>query len=188
MRWPKKHSSLLQDNDKKNVLAVQTIRNFIMGLTLMATSAILICCGLAALISSTYKIKEPLSKPIYGAEGEFSLTVKYVSMLLIFLFAFVFFSLSVRFTNQANFLVNFPLRQQPNNLSSAITPEYVWRLLEKGFLFNVVGNRIFYAALPLLLWIVGPVAAFFCSVVVILFLYKYDFVVQQDEYDGVAKA
>lgn len=172
---------LWQDNDKKNVLAVQTIRNFIMAVTLMATTTMLLCCGLAAVISSTYSIKKPLSNAIYGADGEFMLGVKYVILLLIFLFAFLCYSLSIRFINQANFLVNVPLGQPACNASSTVTPEYVWQLLGKGFLLNAAGNRLFYTALPLLLWIFGPMLAFLCSATMIPVLYNYDFIVYKDE-------
>ncbi|XP_073300791.1 uncharacterized protein [Primulina huaijiensis] len=163
----------IQDNEKKNILAVQTLRNTIMGATLMATTSILLCCGLAAVISSTYSIKKPLNDVVYGAHGEFMVAVKYVTLLLILLFSFLCHSLSVRFINQVNFLINCP----PGNQSGGIvTAEYVSGLLEKGFLLNTVGNRMFYAALPLLLWIFGPVLVFLCSMTMVPVLYHLDFV------------
>ncbi|KAF9617551.1 hypothetical protein IFM89_037363 [Coptis chinensis] len=66
-------SSMMKDNDKKNILAVQSLRNAVMGSTLMATTSILLCSGLAAVISSTYSVKKPLdiSDTIYGGHGEF---------------------------------------------------------------------------------------------------------------------
>ncbi|CAK9135250.1 unnamed protein product [Ilex paraguariensis] len=164
-------SAMMKDNDKKNILAVQTLRNTIMGSTLMATTSILLCCGLAAVISSTYSVKKPLNDAIYGAHGEFMLALKYVTLLLIFLFSFICYSLSIRFVNQVNFLVNCP---QEN--TCLVTPEYVSELLEKGFVLNTVGNRLFYAALPLLLWIFGPVLVFLCSVTMVPVLYNLDVV------------
>lgn len=161
---------LAQDNDKKNILAVQTLRNTIMGSTLMSTTSILLCSGLAAVISSTYSVKKPLNDAVYGAHGEFMVALKYVTLLLIFLFSFLCHSLSIRFVNQVNFLVNSP--QDP--LCVAVTPEYVSELLEKGFLLNTMGNRLFYAALPLLLWIFGPVLVFLCSFTMVLVLYNLD--------------
>ena len=161
----------MQDNDKKNILAVQTLRNTIMGSTLMATTSILLCAGLAAIISSTYSVKKPLNDSIFGAHGEFMMALKYVTILCIFLFSFFCYSLSIRFINQVNFLINSP--QDPTSL---VTPDYVSELLEKGFLLNTVGNRLFYAALPLLLWIFGPVLVFLCSVTMVPVLYNLDFV------------
>ncbi|XP_068638508.1 uncharacterized protein [Aristolochia californica] len=163
--------AMMKDNDKKNVLAVQTLRNAIMGSTLMATTSILLSSGLAALISSTYSIKKPLNDSVYGAHGELMVALKYVTLLLIFLFSFVCYSLSIRFINQVNFLINTP---QVDSFS--VSPEYVAELLEKGFILNTVGNRLFYAALPLLLWIFGPILVFLCSVTMIPVLYNLDVV------------
>ncbi|CAN6721315.1 unnamed protein product [Malus baccata var. baccata] len=164
-------SAMMQDNEKKNILAVQTLRNTIMGSTLMATTSILLCSGLAAVISSTYSVKKPLNDAVYGAHGEFMVALKYVSLLTIFLFSFMCHSLSIRFINQVNILINSP--QDPMSL---VTPEYVSELLEKGYLLNTAGNRLFYAALPLVLWIFGPVLVFLCSVTMVPVLYNLDFV------------
>lgn len=164
-------SSIMKDNEKKNILAVQTLRNTIMGSTLMATTSILLCSGLAAVISSTYSVKKPLNDTIYGAHGEFMVALKYVTLLLILLFSFICHSLSIRFINQVNFLINCPPDQY-----GTVTPDYVSQLLEKGFTLNTVGNRLFYAALPLLLWIFGPVLVFLCYISMVPVLYNLDFV------------
>ncbi|KAL7122433.1 hypothetical protein ACP275_01G045700 [Erythranthe tilingii] len=165
-------SAIMKDNEKKNILAVQTLRNTIMGSTLMATTSILLCCGLAAVISSTYTIKKPLNDAVYGAHGEFMVALKYVTLLVIFLFSFVCHSLSIRFTNQVNFLINCP----PDTSNGVVTPEYVGELLERGFALNTVGNRLFYMAMPLMLWIFGPVLVFLCSATLVPVLYNLDFV------------
>ncbi|KAF6141766.1 hypothetical protein GIB67_027944 [Kingdonia uniflora] len=164
-------SAMMKDNDKKNILAVQTLRNAIMGSTLMATTSILLCSGLAAVISSTYSVKKPLNDTIFGAHGEFMVALKYVTLLLVFLFAFLCYSLSIRFINQVNFLIN-----SPQDSNCIITPEYVSELLEKGFTLNTVGNRLFYSAVPLLLWIFGPVLVFLCSLTMVPILYNLDIV------------
>ncbi|XP_019416588.1 PREDICTED: uncharacterized protein LOC109327870 [Lupinus angustifolius] len=167
-------AAILKDNDKKNILAVQSLRNTIMGSTLMATTSILLSSGLAALISSTYSVKKPLqlNETVYGAHGEFIVALKYVTLLTIFLFSFFCHSLSIRFINQVNILINIP--QDPMSL---VTPEYVNEILEKGFILNTVGNRLFHCALPLVLWIFGPVLVFLCCLIMVAVLYNLDFVV-----------
>ncbi|KAF5178274.1 hypothetical protein FRX31_032138 [Thalictrum thalictroides] len=175
-------SAMMKDNDKKNILAVQSLRNAIMGSTLMATTSILLCSGLAAVISSTYSVKKPLNDTIFGAHGEFMIALKYVTLLLIFLFAFLCYSLSIRFINQVNFLIN-----TPQDLMNIVTPEYVSDLLEKGFMLNTVGNRLFYAALPLLLWIFGPVLVFLCSVTMVPILYNLDFIFGNEKDGGIKR-
>lgn len=163
-------AAILKDNEKKNILAVQTLRNTIMGCTLMATTSILLCMGLAAVLSSTYSIKKPLNDVVYGAHGDFMLALKYVTLLTLFLFSFFCHSLSIRFINQANILINIP----PG--ATAVTSGYISDLLDKGFILNTVGNRLFYAALPMLLWIFGPVLVFVCSVSMVPVLYNLDIV------------
>lgn len=158
-----------QDNEKKNILAVQTIRNTIMGSTLMATTSILLSSGLAAVISSTYSVKKPLNDTIYGAHGEFMVALKYVTLLVLFLFAFICHSLSIRFISQVNFLINCPQD------STIVTSTYVSELLEKSFTLNAIGNRIFYLALPVVLWIFGPVLVLLCSLTMVPVLYNLDF-------------
>uniref|UniRef100_A0A7N0TME7 DUF599 domain-containing protein n=1 Tax=Kalanchoe fedtschenkoi TaxID=63787 RepID=A0A7N0TME7_KALFE len=165
-------SAIMKDNDKKNILAVQTLRNMIMGSTLMATTSILLCSGLAAVISSTYSVKKPLNDSVFGAHGELMVALKYVTLLLVFMLSFICHSMSIRFVNQVNFLINTGDLQP--DCCHAVTPEYIYELLEKGFLLNTVGNRLFYGALPLLLWIFGPVMVFLCSVSMIPVLYNLD--------------
>ncbi|KAG2699799.1 hypothetical protein I3760_07G206000 [Carya illinoinensis] len=165
-------SAMMKDNDKKNILAVQSLRNAIMGSTLMATTSILLCTGLAAVISSTYSVKKPLDDIIYGGHGEFMLALKYVTLLTVFIFSFFCHSLSIRFINQVNILINTP----QDCTSNIVTPEYVYKLLERGLLLNTVGNRLFHIGLPLLLWIFGPVLVFLCSATMVPVLYNLDFV------------
>ncbi|PIN23851.1 hypothetical protein CDL12_03419 [Handroanthus impetiginosus] len=170
-------AAIIKDNDKKNILAVQTFRNTIMGSTLMATTSILLCSALAAVISSTYSIKKPLTDAVYGAHGEFMVALKYVTLLVFFLSSFFCYSLSIRFTNQVNFLINCP----PESSSGGVTAEYVAELLERGFALNTAGNRLFYCALPLLLWIFGPLLVFLCSVSMVPVLYNLDFVFRAEK-------
>ncbi|KAL8166937.1 hypothetical protein V2J09_008436 [Rumex salicifolius] len=178
-------SAMMRDNEKKNILAVQTLRNTIMGATLMATTSILLCSGMAAILSSTYSIKKPLNDTVYGGHGEFIMAVKYVALLLIFLFSFLCHSLSIRFLNQVNFLINSPRRDPSNGADDqndseacvlATSPAYVAELLERGIVLSTVGNRLFYGALPLLLWIFGPVLVFLCSATLVPLLYNLDVV------------
>ena len=142
-----------------------------MGSTLMATTSILLSAGLAAVISSTYSIKKPLSDAVYGAHSEFMVALKYVTLLTIFLFSFFCHTLSIRFLNQVSILIC-----TPQDVMSMVTPEYLTELLEKGTILNTVGNRLFYSALPLLLWIFGPVLVFLSSVAMLPVLYNLDFV------------
>ena len=172
----------MQDNAKNAVTVVQSVRNVIMGSTLMATTAILFCTGVAAVLSSTYTIKKPLSDTVFGAHGEYMMALKYVALMLLFLFAFLCHSLAICFLNQASFLINTSgcLFSSSADSDAALplphTRDYVGDVLERGFTLNLVGNRLFYAGVPLLLWIFGPLLAFLSSMVMVPILYSLDVV------------
>lgn len=147
-----------------------------MGSTVMATSSIFLSSGLAAIISSTYNVNEPLLNAVYGAHGDIVVVLKYASILFVFLMAFLFYSLSINVMNQVVFLINTPHITENEDVDSSVTADYLCSLLEKGFALQIVGNRIFYAGLPLLLWIFEPMLVFFCSLLMVSILYNMDIV------------
>ncbi|KAJ7975518.1 Protein of unknown function, DUF599 [Quillaja saponaria] len=164
-------SNIMKDPEKKSVLAIQTLRNQIMGSTLMATVSILLSASLGAVISSNYSIKKPLNDVVYGGHGEFMMALKYVTLLTLFLFSFFSYTLSIKFLNQVSMLISIP-----QDVMTMVTPEHLTELLTKATMLNTLGNRIFYSALPLLLWIFGPVLVLLCSVTMVPVLYHLDFV------------
>ncbi|XP_078152681.1 uncharacterized protein LOC144547876 isoform X2 [Carex rostrata] len=165
--------TIVKDNNKKEMLAVQSLRNALMGSILMASTSIVLSTGLAALLSSTYTIKKALNTTIYGSRDEHMMAIKYAFILTIFLFSFLCYSLSIRFFGQFGFLVNVPRGNDDNN---PVTVEYVCGLLGKGFGLNTIGNRLFLVAMPLLFWIVGPILVFLCYVCMMVILYNVDVV------------
>ncbi|KAL2334429.1 hypothetical protein Fmac_015642 [Flemingia macrophylla] len=162
--------AMIKDIDKKNIVAVQSLRNLIMGSTLMATSCILVCAGLGAVISSTYSIKKPINDTVFGAHGELMVGLKYAILLAMFSFSFLCHTFSIGFLNQLNILIC-----TPQHVKSIVTSEYLSEILEKSILLNMVGNRLFYSALSLLLWIFGPLLAFLSSMALVIIFYNLDF-------------
>ena len=141
-----------------------------MGSTLMAATSILLCSGLAAVISSTYSVKKPLNDTVYGAHGEFihggsqvCHLPQHFSLLLLLL-------LSVHKLHKPG----QHSHQHASIPTSMVTPQYIHGLLEKGFILKTLGNRLFYVAIPLLLWIFGPVLVFLCSCTIIPVLYNLE--------------
>lgn len=161
----------LQDIDNKDIVAVQSLRNGIMGATLMATASILLCAGLGAIISSTYSIKKPINESLFGANGEFVVALKYAIILTILTFSFLCHTLSSGLLNQVSVLIS-----TPQVVKSMVTPEYLTQHLGKASILGLVGNRLFYTALTFQLWIFGPVVPFLSSILMVLILYNLDFV------------
>ncbi|XP_058754365.1 uncharacterized protein LOC131627539 [Vicia villosa] len=156
---------------ENNLVAVQSLRNLIMGTTLMSTTSIFLCAGLGAIISSTYSVKKPIKESVFGAHGDFVVVLKYAIVLTILSFSFVCNTLSSAFINQVNMLICIP-----QNVKSMVTPEYLSHHIAKAMLLNLVGNRLFYTAITIQLWIFGPLLPFLSSMLMVCILYNLDFV------------
>ncbi|KAL3693071.1 hypothetical protein R1sor_006722 [Riccia sorocarpa] len=158
---------IMRDNDKKNILAVQTLRNSIMGSTLMATTAIILSSAVAAFLASSYDIKKPIRGAILGAQGSSALVIKYMCLMAGFLLAFLCYVQAVRYTNHVTFIINIPS-------DDGMTPDYVADILEKGSNFHTAGTRAFYAMIPVLLWVFGPIPLFASVIILVPVWYVLD--------------
>lgn len=146
----------------------------------MATTSILLSSALAAVLSSSYSIKRPMKEAVmYGGRGDVMMGVKYVTVLVFFLLAFLFYCLSAKLINQVCFLINV-------RCDAGVASSYVCDLMEKMSLLHLIGDRLVYTALPLLTWIFGPVMVFGCSVFVVLpILYIVDVVYEPAKLSSV---
>lgn len=91
--------------------------------------------------------------------------------------AFLFYTLSIRLINQDNFLINIPVTFLDDvGVSPEMQEWYILDMMDRGFVLSTLGNRLFYTAVPLLLWIFGPLLVFLCSISMVFILYKLDIV------------
>ncbi|KAK2421421.1 hypothetical protein QL285_032050 [Trifolium repens] len=162
--------TMMKDIDNKNTVAIQALRNIIMGATLMSTTSILLCAGLGAIISSTYSVKKPIKESVFGAHGDFVVVLKFAIVLTMLSFSFVCNTLSSTFINRVNLLIC-----TPQNVKTMVTPDYLTQHLGKAMLLNIIGNRLFYTAITLQLWIFGPLLPFLSSMLMVGILYNLDF-------------
>ncbi|KAI0518871.1 hypothetical protein KFK09_006308 [Dendrobium nobile] len=156
-------AAMLKENDKKNVLAVQSLRNSLMGSSLVASSSFLICCGLLAFTSTISDKRELVLTNLNQVE------VSHKSAILILAFMAVFFlqTLSITYLNQLALAINTLILPE-----TRITVEQLLMMLDKGILLSIIGNRLFFTAMPLVLWIYSPVLVFgsTCAVVAVLYI------------------
>ena len=151
-----------------------------MGATLVATSSILICCGLLTFASKTYGTDNRNDAFALGSNNELKVDSKCAALLLSFLAVFLCQSLSIMCLTQVNILINILATE-----SSPARKDQVTKLLGKGIFLCNVGNRLFFTTLPLTLWIFGPVLVFVCSVGLVAVLYSVD-IVSGEEKPAVA--
>ncbi len=158
-------------NPAKDVMAVQTLRNFIMGASLMASTATLLIIGTLTLSGQAENISR--SWHALGAGGTYAAElwiVKVLCLLLDFIVAFFAFVMAVRLVNQVVFMVTM----QASDAHPLLTPEAVARRLNQAGDLFALGMRAFFYAVPLVFWLFGPVFLVVATVGLVLTLQRLD--------------
>ncbi|XP_019200543.1 PREDICTED: uncharacterized protein LOC109194109 [Ipomoea nil] len=175
--------AMMEDVSKNGVLAVQTFRNNIMASTLLASTAIMLSSLIAVLMTGFNNDRSMTF--VFGDNSSLSACIKFFSILVCFLVAFLFNVQSIRYYSHASILVNVPYRKimegweaPANQYRCVVTSEYVGRTVNRGSYFWSLGLRAFYFSFPLFLWIFGPIPMFLCCIVLVFMLYFLDVTVE----------
>jgi uncharacterized membrane protein len=155
---------------RRDILAVQTLRNWVMSSSFLASTGILICLGLLSVASSPEKMAE-ITPSLNELVREHRVIWLFKLMVLIVDFFFIFFSfcLAIRYFNHVNFMINVP-----SSLAHKITPEYITDILNNGMMHYTMGMRGYYFAVLLFLWLFGPIWMFIGTVIIVPILYHLD--------------
>lgn len=158
-------------NPAKDVMAVQTLRNFIMGASLMASTAALLIIGTLTLSGQAQNISQNWHiLNLGGAHGPALWIVKVMLLLIDFIVAFFAFAMSVRLANHVVFMINVPEHDAHHMLS----PHAVARRLHRAGHMFAVGMRAFFIAIPLVFWLFGPYFLVVSALGLIVALYHLD--------------
>jgi uncharacterized membrane protein len=156
--------------EKMDILAVQTLRNWVMTATFLASTAILITLGMVGAALSTEKAEE-LSQALnlLGGPSETSWRIKLMVLILDFFVTFFNFLLAIRYFNHVNFMLTIPAAYHP-----LATPDFVTKILNRAQVHNTVGLHGYYLAIPFTLWLFGSVWMLAGSLALVAVLYKLD--------------
>jgi uncharacterized membrane protein len=156
--------------ERRDILAVQTLRNWTMAASFLASTGILICLGLLSVAASPQKMAE-ITPSLNELVREHRVLWLFKLMVLIIDFFFIFFSfcLAIRYLNHVNFMINVPF-----NLAHKITPEYITGILNRGMMHYTMGMRGYYFSVLLFLWLFGPIWMLMGTVVMTVVLYHLD--------------
>jgi uncharacterized membrane protein len=156
--------------DKTDILAVQTMRNWTMAATFLASTAIILALGFLNFALTSQGLNELVVafNPI-GVTDHGLAIAKALVVTGVFLFGFVQFMLAVRFYNHAAFLINVP--QCPE---CAITPAVVSNTINRGARHYSVGMRSYYVAIPTVLWLLGPIWLLLAALVMTRLSWRLD--------------
>jgi uncharacterized membrane protein len=155
-----------------DILAVQTLRNWTMAATFLASTAIVIALGVLSFALTEGGVDQ-LSNIVHlvGVRSHRLAVVKALLVVFLFLVAFVSFSLCVRFYNHAAFLLNLPPEEAddlPLDADAAV------RALARGASAYNLGMRCYYVSIPLALWMLGPIWFLIGALAMMVLIYRLD--------------
>lgn len=155
----------------QEILAVQTLRNAIMGPTFLGSTAVLLIIGTLTLTSQGDNLEHTWhSLNVIGAvERELWLS-KILLLLLDFLIAFMSFAQSVRLFIHVGFMINVPAGDARRK-----SPQFVATQLNRAGTYHWIGMRAYYLAAPLAFWLFGPHFMVAASIAAVAFLHHLDY-------------
>jgi uncharacterized membrane protein len=157
-------------SEKRDALAVQTFRNWIMAASFLASTAMLIGLGLLSfLFRSEHAGEIPFDLTLIITRIKTIFLVKIMVLMVHFFLAFFSFTLAIRYFNHANFVINVPIGCDPR-----VSPAFVASLLDRGMIHYTLGMRAYYLAVVVVLWLFGPQWMFFGSLFLVYVLYRLD--------------
>lgn len=156
--------------DGRDILAVQTLRNWVMASSFLASSAILISLGIInAAFRSDQIVEISHSLNILGTRDETLWLIKVMILIVDFFFSFFNFTLSIRYYNHASFAINVPTAKDP-----IVTYDAVAEIINHGSLHYTLGMRGFYLAVLFALWLFGPTWMLMGTIILLTVLYNLD--------------
>ena len=162
---------VMRSNSTKDIMAVQTLRNFIMAPSLMASTAGLLIIGTLTLSGQAENISHSWHVLSIGGSHATELWILKVMLLLVdFIVAFFAFAMSVRLANHVLFMVNVP---EPGT-HHALSPKAVAHRLNRAGNMFAIGMRAFFFAIPMVFWLFGPYFLLISTVGLVLALYRLD--------------
>lgn len=155
-------------NPGRDVMAVQTLRNFTMAATFMASSAALLILGTLTLTSQGETLARTWhAVNVGGSSSQEMWIVKIMCLLSAFIVAFFAFATTVRLLNHVLFMINVPDAASLPGLG----PRHVAHRLVRAGHFYSVGMRAFFLAVPLAFWLFGPLYLVVATLGLVVFLH-----------------
>jgi len=157
----------------KELVAVQSMRNFIMVSIMMASTAAMLIIGTLTLSGHAEDITRSWHvMGMFGSHSPGLWIFKVMCLLVDFIVAFFAYAMSMRLATHCLFMFNIPpdvYRDHPE-----LSPESVAnRLIQSGNMI-AIGMRSFIFAIPLVFWLFGPVFLLLSTIGLVIILNRLD--------------
>lgn len=163
----------VMNNPGKDIMAVQSLRNFIMvGILMVSTSSLLIVgtltlSGQAESISRNWHALN-----VIGSHSAGLWILKVMCLLIDFLVVFFSYAMSIRLANHVLFMLNVPKESLAQH--EVLSPSHVARRLNKAGHMMAIGLRTLFFAIPLVFWLFGAVFLLLATVGVVTIVSRLD--------------
>ncbi|MCR4298637.1 MAG: DUF599 domain-containing protein [Gallionella sp.] len=157
-------------HEKKDILAVQTLRNSTMAATFLASTSVLMIIGILTLSEGGKLEATWHALNVVGATHSELWLIKLICLLLDMFVAFFSFSMSIRVFNHVGYMINVPLALK----HKMISPAHVATHLNRAGKFYSIGMRAYYFIVPLVFWLFGPHFMFISTIGLLVVLYRID--------------
>ena len=157
--------------ERRDILAVQTLRNSTMAASFLASTAVLLILGVLTLSAQGDKLGETWhSLNLFGTREPALWLTKLLMMTADLFVAFFSFMMAVRVFNHVGYLINTPVTES----QTVISPSHVADFLNRGGIYYSAGQRAFYFLVPLVFWLFGPHFMLLATCGLIVVLYRVD--------------
>ena len=135
------------------ILAVQTLRNWVMAASFLASAAIILAVGLLGVLFNADMAPALVHKlNLIGATTDTLVNLKLLLLVALFSLGFFSFSLTIRYFNHAALIIN---SGGPDDAEKVVSTSL--RYINRGAWHYTLGMRAFYLAIPVTLWLFGPI-------------------------------
>ncbi|MEO8383814.1 MAG: DUF599 domain-containing protein [Betaproteobacteria bacterium] len=157
----------------QEIMAVQTLRNFIMVCIVMISTVTLLIIGTLTLSGQAEVISHNWhALNLTGSLSPKLWIIKVMCLLAAFLVAFFAYSMAIRLSNHVLFMINIPKKFQDSQL--VLAPAQVARRLNHAGHMHAIGFRALVMAIPLLFWLFGPLYLLLATAGVVAILSRID--------------
>lgn len=157
--------------DRRDILAVQTLRNSTMAATFLASTAVLLAVGVLTLSGQADKLGNTWHMlNLYGSTSASTMTLKLIVILGNLFIAFFSFSFSIRLFSHVGFIINTPISD--GNYGTSIT--FVAMQLGKAGTYFYIGMRAYYFLVPLVFWLFGPLFMLASTIILVAIMFMIE--------------
>ncbi len=155
----------------KDVMAVQSLRNFVMAASFMASTSVLLILGTLTLSGQAESLSQTWhAVNIGGSAAPQAWIIKVMCLLTTFIVAFFAFAMTIRLLNHVLFMINVPDAEKHSGLS----PRHVAHRLARAGHYYSVGTRAFFVAIPLVFWLFGPLYLLLATIGLVITLHQVE--------------